>query len=81
MGSEGEGVYTSGVDNDGLFFAIVNNDPARGDSGGDSAHQRWLALVSAGPSKTRINWRSLALAGASLCPFNPQVVGSLELFW
>jgi hypothetical protein len=47
----------------------------RGDNRGDSAHQRWLALVSVQTSKTRINWRSPALAGASSCPFNPQVVG------
>ena len=48
----------------------------RGDSSGDSAHQRWLALVSARPSKTRINWRSLALAGASRGPDKREVGGS-----
>jgi len=36
----------------------------RGDKRGASAHERWLALVSVENSKTRINWRSPALAGA-----------------
>ena len=48
----------------------------RGDSGGDSAHQRWLALVSVRPTKTRMNWRSLALAGASRGPDKREVFGS-----
>ena len=48
-----------------------------GDTGGDSAHQRWLALVSAQTGKTCQNWRSPALTGASLRSFNPQVVGSI----
>ncbi len=49
---------------------------SRGDTGGDSAHQRWLALVSAEASKTRINWRSLALAGARMGPDKREVGGS-----
>jgi hypothetical protein len=43
---------------------------------GASAHQRWLALVSAVPLDTRKIWRSVALAGARMCPFNPQALGS-----
>ncbi len=52
-------------------------ESARGDNRGASAHQRWLALVSAQTSKTSENWRSPALTGASLRSFNPQAVGSI----
>ena len=38
-------------------MSMAAHDLRRGDTGGDNAHQRWLALVSVGPWKTRINRR------------------------